>query len=71
MNFNHLIPEIQGQRKLVNLLRSGLLFEMLHLESRFKGRSFRKQRCLEDFSDGEHHQHMEVNRIRILEGKQQ
>ena len=32
---------------------------------------FRKQHCIGDFSDEEHHQHMEIDRLRITEGKQQ
>jgi hypothetical protein len=39
------------------------------MDSQLEG--YRKQHCIDDPSDREHHQHMEVDSIRIIEGGQQ
>ena len=37
----------------------------------FRLEDFREQHCIDHSSDEEHHQHMEIDSLRIVEGKQQ
>jgi len=55
---------------------SGLPLEILHGRVEIEKQHFRKQHCTEDPSKGEHHQHMEIDRIttekwRVNSGKWQ
>jgi len=45
--------------------------EMLYRRVEIEKQDYRKEHCIDDSSNGEHHQHMEVDSIRIMEGKQQ
>jgi hypothetical protein len=44
---------------------------MLHRRVETEKQDFRKEHCVDDPSDGELHQHMEIDSIRIIEGKKQ
>jgi len=48
-----------------------LLLKRLHGRRVLENEDFRKQHCIDDSSDGEHHQHMVIDCIRIIEEGQQ
>jgi len=44
---------------------------MFYESEKWANKDYRKQHGIDDPSDGEQHQHMEIDSIRIIEGKQQ